>query len=96
MDAQSINDKFNVVKQNENQITNQINKQTVFNKEAIIRFKKKNTTSHIIINNFIKNHDNKIYKTLNDENNEIHLIQYITRINFNIDILHIKQQKVFY
>jgi len=41
MDAQSINDKFNVVKQNENQITNQINKQTVFNKEAIIRFKKK-------------------------------------------------------
>lgn len=46
MDAQSINDKFNVVKQNENQITNQINKQTVFNKEAIIRFKKKYYKSH--------------------------------------------------
>lgn len=90
-DAQTIDEKFNVVKENENQITVKINKQTLFNKEAIIRFE--NITKHInqeqlTINNFIKNYNNNIYKTLNDEHKEIRLLQYITRINFNIDVLN--------
>jgi len=90
-DVQTIDEKFNVVKENENQITVKINKQTLFNKEAIIRFE--NITKHInqeqlTINNFIKNYNNNIYKTLNDEHKEIRLLQYITRINFNIDVLN--------
>ncbi|XP_033153067.1 probable kinetochore protein NDC80 [Drosophila mauritiana] len=89
-DAQQINDKFNVVKENEDQITQKINQQSILNQEITLRFE--NITQHInqeqtTINNFIKNYNNNIYKTLNDEHNQIQLLQYITRINFNIDIL---------
>jgi len=90
-DVQTIDEKFNVVKENENQITEKINKQTLFNKEAILRLE--NITKHInqeqlTINNFIKNYNNNIYKTLNDEHKEIQILPYITRINFNIDVLN--------
>jgi len=62
----------------------------IYLSKILLRFE--NITQHIsleqtIINKFIKNYNNNIYKTRNDEPNEIHLLQYITRINFNIDIL---------
>lgn len=90
-DAQSIKEEFNVVKENENLITEKFNKQVILNQEITLRFE--NITEHInqeqeIINQFIKNYRNNIYKTLNEEHNEIHLLQYITRLSFNIDVLY--------
>lgn len=84
-DAQSIDNRFNVVKENENQITEKINKQTIFNKEAILRFEiitKHINQEQVIINDFIKHYNNNIYKTLNDEHNEIHLL-YVLHNHIN-------------
>lgn len=76
-DEITITNKFNKLEENERNIIKNINQQNIINNDIAIRFK--NITDHINmeqenINLFIKNYKNNIFKSLNDEHNEIHLL----------------------
>lgn len=89
-DAKEIDDKFNNLKDNLNIVSDNLQLQNEFNNEILIRFE--NVTKHInheqiAINNFITNSQNRIAKELNEEQNLLQKLQYINRIDYNIELL---------
>lgn len=89
-DAKEIDIKFNNLKDNLNEVSENLQIQNEFNNEILIRFE--NITRHInyeqiLINNFLTNSQNKIVKELNEEQNLVRKLQYINRIDYSIDLL---------
>ncbi|XP_037731145.1 uncharacterized protein LOC119561739 isoform X4 [Drosophila subpulchrella] len=63
---------------------------TNFQNETLVRFEEINehiNREQVLISNFINSYQNKIFKEIDEEYKNIQLIQYIDRINFNIDLL---------
>jgi len=63
---------------------------TNFQNETLVRFEEINehiNREQVLISNFINSYQNKIFKEIDEEYKNIQLIQYINRINFNIDLL---------
>lgn len=67
-----------------------LERQEIFNNEILIRFE--NITDHInneqiLIQNFFESSQNKIFKQLNLHDTLLEEIQYLNRINYNIELL---------
>jgi len=79
-DGRRIEDNLKMITENQRELT----------ANATARFD--NITDHInkeqqIINYFLTNYKNTIFKGVNSENHLLHALQYISRINLNIDVL---------
>lgn len=88
-DEKEIQENLKILKQDAENLQTNSQNQLHFNNEILIRFK--NITNHINkeqknIENYIKQTQNSISKQSNDENKTIQILQYITRINANIDL----------
>jgi len=89
-DDREIKNQLNGLDKTNLEVSERLSRQIEINDEVFIRFK--NITEHInreqeTINEYINNHNKDVYKKLSQEHKEIHLLQYINRISFNIDIL---------
>jgi len=89
-DDREIKNQLNGLDKTNLEVSERLSRQIEINDEVFIRFK--NITEHIkreqeTINEHINNHNKDVYKKLSQEHKEIHLLQYIIRIRFNIDIL---------
>jgi len=89
-DGRRIENNFKTITNNQKELTAKANKQEIFNNDIKERFN--NITEHInreqqIINQYLNNYKNMIFKNLNSEHHISHTLQYISRININIDVL---------
>lgn len=88
-DEKEIQENLKILKQDSENLQTNTQNQLHFNNEILIRFK--NITDHINkeqinIENYLKLTQNSISKQSNNENKKIEILQYITRINANVDL----------
>nr|CAC79666.1 env protein [Drosophila melanogaster] len=88
-DNKEIHEELDNIKKNSEVSNDNLQKQVMFNNEILIRFE--NITDHInneqiLISKFFDTSQNKIYKHLNLQDTLLEEIQYLNRINYNIEL----------
>lgn len=89
-DAKEISDQLNKIKEDTKVANDNLERQEIFNNEILIRFE--NITDHInneqtLIKKCFESAQNTIYKQLNLHDRLLDKIQYLNRLNYNIELL---------
>lgn len=88
-DDKEIHDELDHIKADSRIINDNLLNQELFNNEILARFE--NITNHInneqiLISTFLENSQNKIYKQLNMHDSLLEEMQYLNRMNYNIEL----------